>query len=37
MEPKVIPVNFKILIIIDFEGFFMRQKYNSEKRLKNLR
>lgn len=36
MEPKVIPLIFKILIIIDFEDFFIDQKYNSVKREKNL-
>lgn len=37
MDPKVIPVIFKILTIIDFRGFFMGQKYNSYKTEKNLR
>lgn len=36
MEPNVNPLIFKILIIIDFEGFFIDQKYNSVKREKNL-
>jgi hypothetical protein len=29
MEPKVIPVIFKILTMIDFDGFFMGQKYKA--------